>query len=275
LHKTNLNQIRFKDYVKLKETSNLLVSKKEQKYMKSLDKMSLIPFEEGVLTTDNFFILQNGTTKGFLVIDTDDKNSNYDWACAVTTNPLISFACPRSLFSIKLYDEKTMKNSNNLNFTSINQDKKQIINYGQKILILSHPINYPEKNLILFSSLLSPQSYSRFSRNQEVLINTEISYNSCWCIEHIDPTLRFSLEGKPVSTKEPFVIRHCSTNRLLASDLIDYYNDYGNEYEVCCNNFLTNNKFQALISEKEGRMKIDTKTKLEKEQNIWFVVDQF
>jgi len=241
--------------------------------MKSLDKMTMTPFQDGVLTTNNFFMLQNGKTNGFFVVDTDDKNSNYDYACAVTTNPLISFACPRSLFSIKLYGEK-IKNVNNLTSTNSNDDEIHVINYGQKIIILAHPSNY-EKNLILFSSLVSPQSYSRFSRNQEVLEITELTYNSCWCIEHIDPTIRFSLEGKPISTKEPFIIRHCSTNRLLASDLIDYYNDYGNEYEVCCNNFLTNNKFQALISEKEGRMKIDTKTRLEKEQNIWFVVDQF
>lgn len=258
----------------MKETNNLLVSKKEQKYMKSLDKMTMTSFQDGILTTNNFFMLQNGKTNGFLVVDTDDKNSNYDYACAVTTNPLISFACPRSLFSIKLHDEK-VKNVSNLSDTvNSNDEEKTVINYGQKIIIMAHPSNY-EKNLILFSSLVSPQSYSRFSRNQEVLVNTEFSYNSCWCIEHIDPTLRFSLEGKPVSIREPFIIRHCSTNRLLASDLIDYYNDYGNEYEVCCNNFLTNNKFQALISEKEGRMKIDTKTRLEKEQNIWFIVDQF
>lgn len=232
--------------------------------MKSLDKMTLSPFTDGILTTNNFFMIQNGKSQGFLVIDTDDKNSNYDNAFAVTTNPLISFGCPRSLFSIQLYD----KNNSN------NSEEKQIINYGQKIIILSHPLNF-EKSLYLFSSLVTPQSYSRFSRNQEVLINSEISYNSCWCIEHLDPTLRFSLEGKPVSTNEPFIIRHCSTSRLLASDLIDYYNDYGNEYEVCCNNFLTNNKYQALISEKEGRIKIDTKTRLEKEQNVWFIVDQF
>jgi len=235
----------------------------------------MTPFQEGVLTTNNFFLLQNGKTNGFLVVDTDDKNSNYDYACAVTTNPLISFACPRSLFSIKIYDEKTMKNAESIiNLPDSNEEEKQVINYGQKIILLAHPSNY-DKNLILYSSLVSPQSYSRFSRNQEVLVNSELSYNSCWCIEHIDSTLRFSLEGKPVSTKEPFIIRHCSTSRLLASDLIDYYNDYGNEYEVCCNNFLTNNKFQALIAEKEGRMKIDTKTRLEKEQNIWFAVDQF
>ena len=254
--------------MKLKETNNLLVSKKEQKYMKSLDKIQITPFEGGILTTNNYFLLQNGKTEGFFVIDTDDKNSNYETAYAVTTNPLINFACPRSLFCIKSYEK-------NLSAKEIAEStEKQIITYGQKIVIMTHDSNC-ENNLYLFSSLLSPQNYSRFSRNQEVLINPELGYNSVWCIEHIDSTLRFSLEGKPVNIKEPFVLKHCSTNRLLASDLINYYNDYGNEYEVCCNNFLTNNKYQALCSEKEGRMKIDTKTRLEKEQNIWFIVDQF
>lgn len=237
--------------------------------------MSLTPFWEGILTTNNFFLLQNGKTQGFLVIDTDDKNTNHETAFGVTTNPLISFACPRSLFSIKLYDNyKKPKNTGNDISSNLQSEEKEVINYGQKILIFTYPVN-GDQDLCLYSCLVSPQSYSRFSRNQEVLVNSEISYNSCWCIEPIDPTLRFSLEGKPVSLKEPFIIRHCATNRLLASDLIDYYNDYGHEYEVCCHNFLTNNKFQALISEKEGRMKIDTKTRLEKEQNIWFVVDKF
>jgi hypothetical protein len=82
------------------------------------------------------------------------------------------------------------------------------------------------------------------------------------------------MDGQPMSSKDPFVLRHCATGRLLASDLVDYYNDYGLEYEMCCNNFLTNNKYQTLISEKVGNLKIDTVTRTERDQNIFEFIDK-
>ena len=44
----------------------------------------------------------------------------------------------------------------------------------------------------------------------------------------------------------PFLVKHCSTGACLASDLVDYYNDYGHEYEISCRNFLTPNKYQQI-----------------------------
>lgn len=77
-----------------------------------------------------------------------------------------------------------------------------------------------------------------------------------------------------MSSTDAFVLRHCATGRLLASDIVDYYNDYGLEYEMCCNNFLSNNKYQTLVSEKVGNLKIDTVTRVEKEQNLFEFVDK-
>lgn len=81
------------------------------------------------------------------------------------------------------------------------------------------------------------------------------------------------MEGKPCYANDPFIIRHVKTSRLLASDLVKYTNDYGLEYEMCCNNFLTNNKYHTLLAEKTGKMKIDTIAKVELDQNIWAFVD--
>jgi hypothetical protein len=240
----------------MKETNNLLVTKKEEKYADTLQKLEITPFPEGFLTDSNYFLLQNTQTKGFLVVDRDDKNLNYENAFAVTTNPLMNFACPRSLFRVEKYEKS----------------ESNLITYGEKILFICHS-NIFEKDLYLYSSLLSPQAFSRFSRNQEVLVNSDKGYSSCWVIEHPDSTLRYSMEGRAIPLNEPFIIRHAATGRLLASDLVDYYNDYGHEYEVCCNNFLTNNKYQTLVSEKEGKLKIDTKTRTEKNQNLWYAVD--
>jgi hypothetical protein len=255
------NPNRFKDYMRQKETNNLVVTKKEEKYLNSLKRLDLTPFPEGILTTDNYFILQNFKTGGFLVIDTEDRNQNYENAFAVTTNPLINFACPRSLFKLEKFENKS------------NSSNPQTINYGDKFNISTHPEIFNEP-LYLFSTLSNPYSHSKFSHNQEVLVVNQKNYNTSWIIEHPDCTLRYSMEGKPVSLMEGFIIRHCATGRLLASDLIEYFNDYGKEYEVCCNNYVSQNKYQTLIAEKEGKLKIDTKTRTEKEQNIWGIVDQ-
>ena len=234
----------------------LLVSKKEEKFASSLCKVEINPFPEGILTTDNYFMIQNACSNGMLSIDTDDRNPNYKIGCSVTTNPLMNFACRRNLFKFEKYG---------------NSDSN-VISYGEKILILSHSdlLNEP---LYLFSTLVSPQSYSRFSRNQEVLAVNEKNYYTCWVIEHIDSSIRMAMEGTPVKVTDPFIIRHCSTSRLLASDMVDYFNDYGHEYEVCCNNFLSRNKYQTLVSEKEGRLRIDTKLRTEQDQNIWKIVE--
>ncbi len=229
--------------------------------MNSLKKLELSAFPEGTLTTDNYFMLQNYKTGGFLVIDTDDRNQNYENAFAVTTNPLINFACPRSLFKIEKCENKN------------NSTNPQTINYGDKFYITTHPEIFKDI-LYLSSTLSSPFSHSKFSNNQEVLVISQKTYNSVWIIEHNDSTLRYSVEGKPVSLKDSFIIRHSATGRLLASDFIDYFNDYGNEYEVCCNNFVTQNKYQTLIAEKEGKLKIDTKTRVEQDQNIWRIIEQ-
>ena len=199
----------------------------------------------------------------------------------------MNFACPRNMIKFEKFKEEKLTNishynsklsntndnkNNNDNDNKSNNYEEKIIFFGEQIVISSHDLLSNDK-LYLFSQLISPQSYSRFSRNQEVLLNSKKNYSSCWVIEHIDPTLRFSMEGQPVPVDEPFILRHCATGRLLASNLVDYNNDYGREYEVCCFNFMSNNKYQTLDSEKEGKIKINTLTKYELEQNIWRIVD--
>jgi hypothetical protein len=246
--------------MRMKETSNLLVTKKEEKYASSLKKLDLAAFPEKILTTENYFLMQNLQTKGFLVLDTDDKNTTYEYAFAVTTSPNMNFGCPRSLFKIQ-------------KFINNPSPDPEIVTYGEKIIIVSHPECF-KNTLYLHSTLIGPQSFSRFSRNQEVLVNGDKTYNCSWIIEHSDPTIRFSMEGRPVNISEPFLLKHCATGRLLASDLVDYYNDFGLEYEVCANNFLSTNKYQTLVSEKAGKLKVDTKTKVERDQNVWRIFDQ-
>ena len=159
-----MDETKFKDYIRLKESNNLMVAKKENKYANLLKKIPLEPFN-GVLTTGHYFMLRNHKTNGFMVLDIDDKNINYNAAFAVTTSPLMTFSCPRSMFKFEKYD--SIKHFNCLPEV---QPVDQVC-FHDKIRIVCHPSVY-ESPFYHITPLISPFSYSRFIRNQEVLISS-------------------------------------------------------------------------------------------------------
>lgn len=61
---------------------------------------------------------------------------------------------------------------------------------------------------------------------------------------HVDPTLRNSVEGHPVKANDPIIIEHCATSKFLASDKINYRNDFGSEFEVSVHSYCTTSKNQ-------------------------------
>ena len=263
-----MDETKFKDYIRLKESNNLMVAKKENKYATLLKKIPLEPFNNSILTTGHYFMLRNHKTNGFMVLDIDDKNINYDAAFAVTTSPLMSFSCPRSMFKFEKYGP--IKHYNCLP----EQHPVDEVHYHEKIRIVCHPSVY-ESPLYLFSPLISPFSYSRFSRNQEVLISSEENFFNCWTLEHVDPNKRLEVQGQPIPSNEPFLIRHDQTGKLLSSDLIDYFNDFGHEYEICANNYLPFGRYQKILpyDMKEDNVAEVQCNRIEKPENIWSVID--
>ena len=111
--------------------------------------------------------------------------------------------------------------------------------------------------------------YARFSRNQEVCMHIKKNYNTVWVVEDLNPTTRKENIGKPIPANEPIVIKHAATCHLLASDNVDYRNDFGLEYEVCVHSFATKNKSQNLALESSGLISPDAPTKFQHDQNIW------
>jgi len=262
-----MDETKFKDYIRSKESNNLLVAKKENKYATLLKKIPLEPFQ-GYLTTGHYTMFKNHKTNGYMVLDIDDKNINYKAAFAVTTSPLMNFSCPRSLFKFEKYTP-----NKNFNCVPDSQPPSPVC-FHEKIRIVCHPLVY-EAPLYLFSPLISPLSYSRFSRNQEVLISSEESFFNCWTIEHINPEKRLQVEGQPVPSNEPFLIRHDQTGKLLSSNLIDYFNDFGHEYEICADHYLPYGRYQKILpfDMKEDKISEVQCNRIEKIENIWSVVD--
>lgn len=258
---------KFKNYINSKEQSNLLVSKNVGKFDGQLSKISTKHFESNVLTTGIYFSLKNLYTNGNVVINIEDRNFNHKAAFGVSNNPYINFPCPKNLFKMEKYNEKKQIYLKHQEF------EPQPINYGDKIILVSHPTIY-ENPLYLYSCLASTVSYSKKSRLQEILMNEEQSYYNCWTIEYPASEDRYCMEGKPVNIKEPFILKHCATGSLLGCDKEQMVSDAGCEFEMCCNNYITSNKYQQIEAEKDGRFKVDTKTRDESMQNLWLIVEE-
>lgn len=103
-------------------------------------------------------------------------------------------------------------------------------------------------------------------------MTTDLTYDSVWSVEHLDPNQRFPMKSKPVPVGEAVIIEHSGTSHFLASDMVEYRNDFGIEYEVSVHSYATLNKSQSLALEKAGKLNRDLPTKFQNEQNMWTFV---
>ena len=190
-------------------------------------------------------MLKSKATNGLLVFDSGDKVTSNDEAYGCTTTDKEMGPCARSIVSIQRVEDDGSDN---------------IVRYGQKIRLEGNSYLIGKK-LFLHSTQISPLSFARFSRNQEVSMIAKPIYNTAWKILHNNPNLRVSSLGQPVPANTEVIIEHCATAQFLFSDKIAYGNDFGVEYEVSACSQLTTNKTQALALEKIGKLTVDQPTK--------------
>jgi hypothetical protein len=103
-------------------------------------------------------------------------------------------------------------------------------------------------------------------------MTTVPSYDAVWTVEVLDPNKRYPMKSQPVPAGEPAILEHSGTCHYLASDIVEYRNDFGIEYEVSVHSFATLNKSQSLALEKAGKLNSDLPTKFQCEQNMWTFV---
>jgi hypothetical protein len=244
-----------KKYIQSKEENKLAVNQTQQKFAKSSKRVPHTYTEDGKLRFGDKIQCLNKKTEGYLVFDMGDKISTHDEAYATTTSKKASTASARNIFVIQKGDD--------------DEDyPDELVRYGQRIRLQANKF-MTGKNLYLHSCQISPLCYARFSRNQEVCMHIKKIYNTVWIVEDVDPNMRKINHGKPIPANTAIIIRHAATGQLLASDLVDYRNDFGMEYEVCTHNFSTKNKSQNLALESSGAISGDTATKFQQDQNIW------
>ena len=233
-------EIKLKDYMSKKEKGQLCVNNTEAKFAKSLKRVPQTYSESGQLKIGDHIMLLNKQNNGFLVMDLGEKITSLDEAYGVTTTNKEIGPCARSVFVIAKADPN-------------DENKDDLLHFGQKIRILSNPAIL-DRDLYLHSCQVSPVSYARFSRNQEVCMNAACIHNTVWEVEALDPNARFETAGRTVNSHEPILLKHCATNRFLSSDLINYRNDFGMEFEVSVHSHATKNRSQNLALEKNGKI---------------------
>jgi hypothetical protein len=139
------------------------------------------------------------------------------------------------------------------------------VRYGQEIRIAANP-HIHNKPLFLSSCQISPLSFARFTRNQEVCLHTKPTYNTVWRIISGDGKAQ---KGSPVMATDCIRLEHCATMQALSTDAISYINDFGNECEVSCMNASVPAKTQILAGEYNGEMVREETHKKVGSTNAW------
>lgn len=250
-----LEQVRFKDFLKKRETGQLSVHQVQGKLAKSLIRVGHSFSNDGKLRFGDKIMLGNQKTRGLLAADIGDRVQSTGFACAVTSSTNITEPVARAVFVMTRVNERD-------GFPG------DYLHYGQEFTLTCHPRFFGD-TLYLHSSAVTPYSFAKFSRFQEVSMSSLRGPNTIWIAEHADSRVRFENQGVPVMANADVVIKHNQTGQWLSSDQINYRNDFGLEFEVSCHSYLDTRKTQQLSSEKVGKVTGDISTRLQGLQNVW------
>ena len=196
-------------------------------------------------------MVQNASTKGWLVVDTGDKCPNVGEAYSVTSTGEGQNPGPmtRSVFSLQRVDASDMFGAD------------EFVRFGQKVRVCSSEHLF-RKTLHLASFTMTGAVKSPASERQPVAMHAVPLAETAWVIDSLDPNDRFEKQGEVVAANEPILLRHCHTNVLLATDAaVPLKNDFGTEFEVHCKNHSRNNLSQNLELESQGRLTSDVPSK--------------
>jgi len=195
-------------------------------------------------------MLRSCCTDAVLVANPNEKMVSSD-AYAVTATCHNKGACARSVFRVEHANDCSDKS----------------IKYGQDVRICTHAC-LSDKELYLNSLPLTPMTFARYSRNQEVSVYYRKAYNTVW---RIQPTSgkREDRNGECVNAKDSVILEHVATSNYLSNDRIPYQNEFGQELEVSCMAAATKHKTQVLLNESQGTQVRENVHKYTSEQNVW------
>ena len=195
-------------------------------------------------------------------MDIGDRVPNVEEAYQVTSTSSGQNPGPmtRSVFKLARVEDVDMFGSD------------EFMRFGQKVRLEANQYLF-RKKLSLVSYKHSPTICSPVSGNGLAAASaSRQDYNSVWVIDHVDPNMRFEMQGECIKAGDPVLIRHVQTCVFLASDVKQKYkNEFGTENEVHCQNHCTLNKSQNLALENNGQLTSDVPTKFMEDKNVFFL----
>ena len=249
-----LEDLKLEDYLNRKEKGALFVLTKQLRLENSLRRVATQVDADGILRIGNKIMLKNSSSGCFIAGDSESIVTKEVGDCIGTTTSPNDVPCARSVFTIH----------------SAAVESDNLVRYGHNIRFCAETLSAAPT--FLQSESVSPQSYSKVSRNQEVTLSPVPNGETLWQILHADGKQRFTSQGQPVNPHEPFVIRHVGTGSYLASDAaLEVRNLQGLEYEVHCRCYYSTNKTHNLYSERNGQITGDYALRRHGVQNLWTV----
>lgn len=160
-------------------------------------------------------MMQSNFTNACLVANPNEKMISSD-SYAVTATTKNNGPSARSVFKIE----------------HANASDDGCIRYGQDVRICSSS-DLCERELYLNSLPLTPMTFARYSRNQEVSMYYKKAYNTVWRIQP-STGVRQDIAGRQVNAADELIFEHVATSNYLSNDHIKYQNEFGTELEVSC-----------------------------------------
>jgi len=257
----SLEETKLKDFIRRKEGGSLLVNSKQKKLEKCLQAADLSHSRDGYLHFGHTVMIANHATRCFLSTDPYDRIVKDCESYAVTTgsNP---HSTARNVFVLVRPD------GNNPQERPDPEDT--LIRFGDHFRIMSHE-KLDDTRHFLHSETVSPLAAAKVSRFQEVVFYPRATGNTLWKFVHPDSKIRYEMEGEKVPSNCPVVIKHVQTGQFLGSDKLPFTNDFGNEFEVHCHNYLSTNKTHNCYSELKGAITGDIDLRRQATMNVWTI----
>lgn len=206
--------------------------------------------EDKCLHSGDNIMLKSCATGAVMVANPNEKMVSSD-AYAVTASCSINAPCVRSCLRVEHAEPQA--------------DSQ--IRYGQDIRFCTHP-GLHERELYLNSLPLTPMTFARYSRNQEVSVYYKKAYNTVWRVQPSSGK-REEQQGACVKACDDVILEHVATSNYLSNDRINYQNEFGTELEVSCMAAATKHKTQILLNESQGTQVRENVHKNTACQNLW------
>lgn len=251
-----LKKEQIKSFLAAKKAGTLLGTRVQRHLKHSLAPTGMSFSKDGTLRFGDHVMLYSVKTEGVLSVDLTERDSGCTEAYVVTTSTSTKGPVARNVFVIAPHhkDKKTKEGD--------------ILTFGKEFILRANDA-LTNKYLSLSSFPVSPMTHSKYSKNQLVLMTTETSKDTVFKVEFKNIETRFEMERTPVPANAEVVIRHMKTRTCLATDKIDYHNDFGKEYEVCGHTYNSTKKRNILVNEQRGKLTSDITARSEQDQNHW------